>query len=126
MTEEHIRAALRDCYDPVLPCNVVDLGLVHRIDLAPDTDAPGSGIPGVPPKYRVHISLLRATEDEAASAQLIAQVANRLAGIEAISRTTVTQLADPVWSPQRITPAGRRLLGLDSNPHLVQIAPLHA
>ena len=52
--EQTIRAALRDCYDPTLPCNIVDLGVVESITLTPDPEAPGATIPGVPPKFRVH------------------------------------------------------------------------
>ncbi|HEX3967053.1 MAG TPA: iron-sulfur cluster assembly protein, partial [Edaphobacter sp.] len=48
LTETEILAALRDCYDPVLPCNIVDLGLIRSVAITPDLEAAGSGIPGVP------------------------------------------------------------------------------
>src|ERR1700735_141668 len=51
--EQTIRAALRDCYDPTLPCNIVDLGVIESITLTPDPEAPGATIPGVPQKFRV-------------------------------------------------------------------------
>jgi metal-sulfur cluster biosynthetic enzyme len=120
--EQSIRAALRDCYDPTLPCNIVDLGVVESITLTPDPEAPGATIPGVPPKFRATITLTPTTQDEAANAQLIAQIQNRLAGLETILHTQVTLLQNPIWTPQRITPAGRRLLGLEGNPNLIQIS----
>ena len=124
--EQSIHAALRDCYDPTLPCNIVDLGLVETITLTPDPEAPGATIPGVPRKFRVAIALLPKTQDEAVDspeiAQLTAQIQNRLAGLETILHTEVTLLQSPTWTPQRITPAGRRLLGLDGNPNLIQIS----
>jgi metal-sulfur cluster biosynthetic enzyme len=120
--EETIRAALRDCYDPTLPCNIVDLGVVESITLTPDPEAPGATIPGVPQKFRVTITLTPTTQDEAANAQLAAQIQNRLAGLETILHTEVTLLDQPTWTPQRITPAGRRLLGLEGNPNLIQIS----
>lgn len=120
-TEAQIRDALRDCYDPELPCNVVDLGLVQTIAVEPDADAPGTGIPGVPQKHRVVISLTPTIPSEEAEAKLTAQIANRLAGIETISRTTIQILSESHWTPQQITAAGRRILGLDGNPTLVQI-----
>ena len=52
LTETDILAALRDCYDPALPCNIVDLGLIRSIKITPDLEAPGTGIPGVPPSSR--------------------------------------------------------------------------
>jgi metal-sulfur cluster biosynthetic enzyme len=120
--EQTIQAALRDCYDPTLPCNIVDLGLVEAITLTPDPEAPGATVPGVPRKFRVTITLTPTTQDEAANAQLIAQIQNRLAGLETILHTEVTVLDHPIWTPQRITPAGRRLLGLEGNPNLIQIS----
>jgi metal-sulfur cluster biosynthetic enzyme len=121
LTEAEIRAALRDCYDPELPCNIVDLGLIRSILITPDLEAPGANIPGVPQKHRIEIQLTLTNPCEAAEAQTTAQIVNRLAGLEAISLTTVTVLPTPAWTPQSITPSGRRILGLDGNPSLVQI-----
>jgi metal-sulfur cluster biosynthetic enzyme len=121
ITESDIHNALRDCYEPTLPCNIVDLGLIESITLTPAPDAPGASIPGVPQKFRATITLTPTTNDEAANAQLSAQISNRLAGLEQIIHTTVLLLDSPIWTPQRITPAGRRILGLDGNPNLVQI-----
>lgn len=121
LTEPQILAALRDCYDPELPCNIVDLGLIRAITLTHDKDAPGTGIAGVPQKYRVHIDLILTNPTEAAEAQLRAQISNRLAGIEAVSHTTIDVLGSPAWTPGNITPTGRKILGLDGNPALIQI-----
>jgi metal-sulfur cluster biosynthetic enzyme len=121
LTEADIRAALRDCYDPELPCNIVDLGLVRSIAIAPDLEAPGASIPGVPRKHRIQIGITLTNPTEDVEAQLKAQIGNRLAGLQEVSQTTVTVLAAPPWNAQQITPAGRRILGLDGNPNLVQI-----
>jgi metal-sulfur cluster biosynthetic enzyme len=121
LTEDQIRDALRDCYDPAIPCNIVDLGLLRKIEVQPDLEAPGTGIPGVPQKHRVAITLTSTSADETAEAQLTAQIANRLAGLEAVSRTIVTFQHTPSWTPQDITSSGRKILGLDGNPNLVQI-----
>lgn len=121
LTEDDILSALRDCYDPVLPCNIVDLGLIRSINITPDPEAPGQNIPGVPQKHKITITLTPTQQDETQLAQLQAQIINRLAGLETVSQTTVTLLEDPAWTPQDITPKGRRLLGLDGNPNLVQI-----
>ena len=121
LTESDILTALRDCYDPSVPCNIVDLGLIHSITITPDLEAPGSNIPGVPPRHRIDISLTPTQTDDTANAVLQAQITNRLAGLETVSHTTITLLHEPQWTPQSITPAGRKILGLDGNPHLVQI-----
>jgi len=121
LTESDILQALRDCHDPVLPCNIVDLGLVRSITITQDAEAPGANIPGVPQKHIVEISLTPTQTDEGPNAQLSAQISNRLAGLETVGHTTVTLLDTPHWTPLNITPAGRKTLGLDGNPNLVQI-----
>ena len=126
LTEHTIRETIRDCYDPEITCNIVDLGLVYAIDIAPDPDAPGANIPGVPPRHRVHISLTLTTPqdpDAPTATQLIAQIQNRLAAFENISRTEVTLVWQPLWSPDRISPEGRQRLAPQPPKHsqLVQI-----
>jgi len=111
LTEAAILAALRDCYDPEISLNIVDLGLVHSIAIAPDPDAPGAGIPGVPPRHRVHIALILAQIVSPEDTPLIAQIQNRLAAFETISHTHVEILREPAWNPGRITPEGRARLG---------------
>jgi metal-sulfur cluster biosynthetic enzyme len=121
LLESDILLALRNCYDPVLPCNIVDLGLIRSISITPDSGAPGSDIPGVPERHKIQITLTPTSDDEAAHSQLEAQIVNRLAGVETISHTIVIVLQQPAWTPQSITPAGRKTLGLDGNPNLIQI-----
>ncbi|WP_263367248.1 metal-sulfur cluster assembly factor [Edaphobacter bradus] len=121
LTEAQILSALRNCYDPALPCNVVDLGLVRSISIQHDPEAPGAGIPGVPRKHRIYIELVLTSPTDEAAAQVTAQIQNRLAGLEEAGETIVVILNEPPWTPLQITPAGRRILGLDGNPNLVQI-----
>jgi metal-sulfur cluster biosynthetic enzyme len=121
LTESDILLALRDCYDPILPCNIVDLGLIRSVAVTPDLEAPGTHIPGVPQKHSIHIELIPTQTDEPTEAHLRAQISNRLAGLETVSRTTITLLDQPAWTPLSITPAGRKILGLDGNPNLIQI-----
>ncbi len=112
LTEATIRQALRDCYDPEVPCNIVDLGLVYQVAITPDPDAPGAGIPGVPPRQRVHIDLTLTSKGCPAHTQIIAQIEGRLCAFPTISRTEVALVWQPAWTPQRISPEGRKLLGI--------------
>lgn len=134
LTESAVLAALRDCYHPELRVSLVDLGLVHSIAIQPDASAPGSGIPGVPPRYSVHIELLPTTGDPAGddlSPQLFALIQNRLAAFPAVSRTHVQTALHSAWTPERIAPQlrARVMLAIASNHRpddLVQIQTNHA
>ena len=121
LTENEIREALQDCYDSAMHCNIVDLGFVQSIRVAPDLEAPGTGLRGVPQKHHVSVMLTLANPDEVSVTQIVNQITNRLAGLEMVGRCSVLAVDEPQWTPSRISPAGRRLLGLDGNPHLIQI-----
>jgi metal-sulfur cluster biosynthetic enzyme len=107
LSEEQIRDALRDCYDPEVPLNIVDLGLVYRVTLAEDPDAPG-----LTPKQKVSIDLTLTSPGCPAHEQIAAQIQNRLAGIQGISKSSVQLVWEPKWSPERISDAGRAKLGI--------------
>ena len=113
MNKEIVLQALRDCYDPEVPLNVVELGVVAGVELQLDAEAPGAGIVGVPERYSVLVTLLPAGRDETVESQLVGVVRNRLAGFYELSRVSVVVAEEPVWSPARISAAGRKMLGLD-------------
>ena len=120
LTEAAILEVLRGCYDlgnPYgKPANLVELGCVDSLLLTPDHDAPGAGIPGVPPKFQLALTVLPTTADQDARAQLSAQILNALAGLEQLSRTRLVLAQEPTWTQARITREGRRRLKLDPAP----------
>ena len=121
MTEQDLLEALRVCFDPELSVNIVDLGLVHRLAVERDLEAPG-----IEPRFHVSVQMLTRTSDEDRNQMLRAQVSNRLAGLPAVSGSTVVFTEGEVWSADRISDAARRQLGLlpqqtRSRPELIQI-----
>jgi metal-sulfur cluster biosynthetic enzyme len=108
LTEEDVLAALRDVYDPELPVNIVDLGLVYRVTVAPDPNAPG-----MVPRQSVEIDITMTSKGCPSHERIIEQVQNRLAGVREISTTTVNLVWEPAWGPQRISMAARQQLGLE-------------
>ncbi len=113
LTEEDVRAALRDVYDPELPVNIVDLGLVYRVEVAPDHNAPGAGIPGVPQRYSVDIDVTLTSQGCPAHELILEKIRNRLAGVQAISTASVKLVWEPTWGPQRISTEARKHLGIE-------------
>ena len=98
VTKEDVLEALRDVYDPEIPVNIVDLGLVYEVEVA-DADV------------EVQMTL---TIAGCGMGPYIAQQAEwRLAEVEGIEDINVDLVFDPPWTPDMITEEGKRLLGLD-------------
>lgn len=89
--------ALRDCYDPELPANIVDLGLVY--DLKIDGG-------------RVSIKMTLTSPDCPAANQVVSDVTEAVRRLGA-QEVEVELVREPQWTPFRMTPAARAALGLD-------------
>jgi len=95
---EEIQEALRDVFDPEIPVNVLDLGLVYDIQLNGN---------------QVYIQMTL-TAPGCGMGPYIAQNAEwRIAEIEGIDEVEVDMVFDPPWTPEMITEDGKKLLGLD-------------
>ena len=80
LTVQDIRSALMDCSDPEIPVNIVDLGLVYRIELFDDSTMPGSI-----PMQRVEVDMSLSTPGCSAHTFMLEQVRNRLTGVPGVS-----------------------------------------
>jgi len=107
LTDKDILAALRDVNDPELPVNIVDLGLIYRVDVSPDPDAPG-----MLPRQKVDIDMTMTTQACPAHTIIIEQVKNRLGGLYEISALRVNLVWEPAWTPDRISPEAQKKLGI--------------
>jgi len=98
LDKDDVIEALRDVYDPEIPVNIVDLGLVYNVDIN-DTN------------IDVRMTL---TFAGCGMGPYIAQQAEwRLAEIEGVDDINVELVFEPPWTPDMITEEGKRLLGLD-------------
>ena len=98
VTMDDVYEALRDVYDPEIPVNIVDLGLVRDVSL-------------VEGNIDMKMTL---TFAGCGMGPYIAQQAEwRLAEIEGIDDINVELVFDPPWTPDEITEEGKKLLGLD-------------
>jgi metal-sulfur cluster biosynthetic enzyme len=107
LSEAEILTALRDCYDPEVKLNLVDLGLIYGITTGPDPDSTRAW-----PRQWVKVTMTLTTPQCPASGLIIEQVSNRLAGIRDIGKVEVDLVWEPKWTPHRISEAGRKQLGI--------------
>ena len=107
LTAEDIRIALRDCFDPEVKLNLVDLGLIYDVAIDPDPNSTPAF-----PRQRVKVTMTLTTPQCPASGLIFEQVHNRLASIQQVSKVEVDLVWEPKWTPHRISAAGRQQLGL--------------
>jgi metal-sulfur cluster biosynthetic enzyme len=107
LTQEDVLTALRDVYDPELPVNIVDLGLIYRVEIQPDPDAPG-----IIPKHRVEVDMTMTSPACPVHGMIMGNVRNRLACMQEVGETQVNLVWEPTWGPERISAAARKQLGI--------------
>ena len=90
--------ALRDVYDPEIPVNVVDLGLIYTVEVA-DGD--------------VHVEMTLTAPGCGMGPYIAQQAEWRIAEIDDVEDVQVDVVFDPPWTPDMITEDGKRLLGID-------------
>ena len=98
LTVDSVREVLKNVYDPEIPINVVDLGLIYDVQVdegnvavAMTLTAPGCGM-----------------------GPFIAQQAEwAISEIDGVEDVEVEMVFDPPWSPEMISEDGKKLLGID-------------
>ena len=89
-------AAIRECYDPEIPLNIYDLGLIYGIDIDPE-------------KIAIRMTL---TSEGCPSAQQIPEDVRRRVAALGQPNVSVDVVFDPPWHPTRISEDGKSKLGL--------------
>jgi metal-sulfur cluster biosynthetic enzyme len=102
LTEQQVFTKLKECYDPEIPCNIVDLGLVYNVRLEPVAGANDT---------RVDIRMTLTSQSCPLSAQISAQVQRKLLELPGVGEANVEVVFDPPWSFAKISPDGKKLLG---------------
>ncbi len=97
--KDEIVAALRNVYDPELPMNIYELGLIYGVDV----DGAGNA--------RIRMTLTAPNCPVAGS--LPAEVERRARAVAGVNSVKVELTFDPPWSKDRMSQAAKLALGLD-------------
>ena len=102
-SEQLVWDTLKSCFDPEIPVNIVDLGLVY--DLAVEKNAAGNHV------IEVKMTL---TAPGCGMGPTIAEDARqKIAALPTVESAKVHIVWDPQWVPQMISENGRKVLGLE-------------
>jgi probable FeS assembly SUF system protein SufT len=93
---------LRTVYDPEIPVNVVDLGLIYGCQISPIAEG-----------NKIDIKMTMTAPGCGMSDVLKADIQRKLLGLPTIKELNVEVVFDPPWHPGRMTEGARLQLGLD-------------
>ena len=96
-TQEEVIEIIKDCYDPEIPINIYDLGLIYEIDAKPES---------------VGVKMTLTAQGCPAAQSLPEQVRQKISSALGIKQVNVELTFTPAWSPERISPEGRKKLGI--------------
>jgi metal-sulfur cluster biosynthetic enzyme len=102
-TQEEVLTALKDCYDPEIPVNIVDLGLIYGVKFDPAEDE----------KQDVTIDLTLTSQGCPAHVSIGEQIKMRLLKLPGVRNANVNVVWTPPWTPERISPDARKQLGIE-------------
>jgi probable FeS assembly SUF system protein SufT len=102
--EKDIWNQMRSCYDPEIPVNIVDLGLIYDCKIEP--------IPAAENSYRVDVKMTLTAPGCGMGPTLQADVQNKLLSIEAVDDVNVELVWEPQWNQGMLTEAAKLQLGL--------------
>jgi metal-sulfur cluster biosynthetic enzyme len=106
LTQEDVLNALKECYDPEIPVNIVDLGLVYSVSITP-TEVPGAS------GEDVKVDMTLTSPGCPSHGDISQSVQRRLFQLPGIADVKVEMIWEPAWSPQRISPEARKQLGIE-------------
>jgi FeS assembly SUF system protein len=91
--------ALHECYDPEIPVNIVDLGLIYNVDI--DDEA-----------GQVSVTMTLTALGCPMAGEVVEEVQMRVQQVENVNNCKVEMTFDPPWSPDRMTEDAKWELGM--------------
>src|ERR1041385_617312 len=103
VTESDVMSALKQVYDPEIPVNIVDLGLIYGVTFqaAPED------------KQDVTVEMTLTAQGCPSHVQIGEQVKARVEQMPGVRNAIVNVVWTPPWTPERLSPDARKTLGIE-------------
>lgn len=88
---------LKECYDPEIPINIVDLGLVYEVKIE---------------NQNVYIKMTLTALGCPLAGFITEEVKNKIKEIKGVNNVEVDIVWDPPWSPEKMSKEARMALGI--------------
>jgi len=95
---DDIVGALKTVYDPEIPADIYELGLIYKVDIDDERV--------------VNIDMTLTTPNCPSAAELPSQVENAVAGVPGVREAKVNIVWDPPWDPSRMSDEARAVLNM--------------
>jgi metal-sulfur cluster biosynthetic enzyme len=95
---ERVWTQLRSCFDPEIPLNIVDLGLVYGVSIE---------------DKQANVKMTLTSPGCHLGGQIAGDVQEKILALDEIEEANVELVWDPPWHQSMISPEGRKTLGLD-------------
>lgn len=96
--ESQITEVLRTVYDPEIPVNIYELGLIYGVDVQPSGE--------------VHIRMTLTSPACPVAGTLPPEVTNKVKAIQGVTDVKTEIVWDPPWSPDKMSEAAKLTLGI--------------
>src|SRR5437879_11790864 len=106
LTVDGVMNALRNCYDPEIPVNIVDLGLVYGVAIDDDS---------------VKVRMTLTTVGCPAQAYLMHQVQTEIEKIPGVKKAEVQLVWEPAWTPDKMSPEAKKRQAAAQDPDTIEL-----
>ena len=96
--EAQVLEKLRTCYDPEIPVDIYELGLIYDVD--------------VKPEGKVNIKMTLTSPACPVAGSLPPEVESKIRSIDGVSEAKVEVVWDPPWTPERMSEAAKLQLNM--------------
>ena len=100
---DRIVVALKECYDPEIPVDIYELGLIYAIDITDESDAEA---------IKVALKMTLTSPACPVAGSLPGEVQGRVKGVEGIEDATVDLVWEPPWTPEKMSDVAKLKLDM--------------
>jgi probable FeS assembly SUF system protein SufT len=100
--EKLVWEQLRTCYDPEIPVNIVDLGLVYTCNVVPEEEG----------RFKIDVKMTLTAPGCGMGPVLAADVYNKVIAIPGVKDADIQVVFDPVWDRSMMSEAAKLQLGM--------------
>ncbi len=99
VNEEQVWEVLKTCYDPEIPVNIVDLGLVYSLDIEPAAEC-----------AKITVQMTLTAPGCGMGPTIAGEARQKIVQLTGVADADVQVVWEPAWSPDRISEAAKKKL----------------